>query len=377
MSDLDDATVAELCRRYDMGTPAGAPAPVFGGLQHRMYRVSTERGDVAVKRLNATILGYPDVRARFRLSERIACAAKSAGVPAVTALPAPFGDGDVLQDIGDDAFLVFPWLDSVPSVLHPPPGRAAMRAGIIGSVLGQLHELRLAFPELNPPKEPADTDRFAAWSDAEAAEWTLLVSRAEELQMPYAREVRTLLPSIGQWIRTSHASRRALLASSETGPAWVVSHGDLDQKNVLWTADGESPDVETPWLIDWESTGYYQPVIEAMCAAVDWSRQATGRLDTAAFSAFVSGYRSASPLTDTEIRLGLQDYCGSLSGWLKYNLQRSTGTVATTPDERSLAVREVVATVGQLREAAASIPELAKDFGGLRQSDCEHMPNMA
>src|SRR5258706_229813 len=42
----------------------------------------------------------------------------------------------------------------------------------------------------------------------------------------------------------------------------VISHRDLDQKNVLWN------DKNIPYLIDWESTGKINPYQETITAAI-------------------------------------------------------------------------------------------------------------
>jgi thiamine kinase-like enzyme len=45
----------------------------------------------------------------------------------------------------------------------------------------------------------------------------------------------------------------------------VVSHGDLDQKNVLWDSENN------PILIDWESARKLNPTYEIVNVALDWS----------------------------------------------------------------------------------------------------------
>lgn len=44
----------------------------------------------------------------------------------------------------------------------------------------------------------------------------------------------------------------------------VLSHGDIDQKNVLWNQDN------SPTVIDWEAAGYVNPMVELFTAALYW-----------------------------------------------------------------------------------------------------------
>ncbi len=48
-----------LCEKYGLGTMQKEPLAVKGGLLHRMYRVTTDQGDYAVKLLNPDIMKRP------------------------------------------------------------------------------------------------------------------------------------------------------------------------------------------------------------------------------------------------------------------------------------------------------------------------------
>ncbi len=332
---MDDLTLAELCRRYALGEPVALPEPVPGGLLHHVYRLRTTQSGFAVKVLNPTVMQYPNVRDNFRLSERIAAAVAAHALPAVAALEA---EGDVIHDIGSISVMVFPWVDArALSSASAGPNRARL----IGSLLGRVHMLPLHFAELAPPD-------LSSGSESEDDEWALLVDDAERKQIAWAGEVRPLLPQISAWGRSSEEARQALRGRC------VISHNDLDQKNVLWS------DEHTPWLIDWECAGYVQPAMEAVGAALDWGGQAAGFLDAATFHAFLEGYRREMPLTAQEVRCGLQAYCGNWCGWLKFSMQRSLGLRTSDSEEQALGTRETVSTLAMLRSAAVNIPALER-----------------
>lgn len=234
--------------------------------------------------------------------------------------------------------LVYPWVNArALSSASAGPNRARL----IGSLLGRVHTLPLHFAELTPPG-------LSTRTEGEDGDWALLADEAERSQVAWAPEVRFLLPQISAWGRSSEEARLAL------GDGWVVSHSDLDQKNVLWS------DECTPWLIDWEAAGYVQPGVEVVGAALDWGGQVAGDLDAATFHAFLKGYRQESALTAQEVRYGLQAYCGNWCGWLKFSIRRSLGLGAGDPEEQALGTRETFGTLAMLRSAAVNIPRLER-----------------
>ena len=330
---MDELTLADLCHRYALGEPTAALEPVSGGLLHRVFHVRTTHGEFAVKVLNPIIMQYANVRENFRLSERIARAVAAANIPAVTALQSA---GDIIQDIGQAAVMVFPWVDAqaLSSAATSP-----MQARQIGCLLGRIHALPLHFGE--PPSPEPQT-----LPDAEDADWAFLVAEAEKQQAAWAPALRHSLPDIAAWIHLSNEARQTLPGG------WVISHGDLDQKNVLWA------DEQTPWLIDWEAAGYVQPAIEAVGAALNWGGQASGILEISSFEVFLEGYRREAALTPEEVKYGLRAYCGDWCGWLKHSMGRSLGLAASDPEERALGTRETFSTLRAIHSAAINIPVL-------------------
>ena len=329
---MNQPTLAEVCHLYDLGTPIAPPMRVFGGLLYRIYQVRTVRGEFAVKVLNPIVMGYHDVRARFRLSEQIAVTMAVAHLPVITAL----GNSNVIQDLTEATVIVYPWVNAR-CLLSPSPNHAQR----IGSILGRIHALPLQFSDL-PRPEP----HFS--SDDHERQWALLVQEAEAKDSVWSQEVRRLLPQIAAWERSSQEARLALQ------DRWVISHGDLDRKNVLWS------DETSPWLIDWECAGFVQPACEAISTALDWSGQTVGHLDANAFSAFLSGYRREALLTAQDVGHGLQAYCGSWCGRLWFNLQRSLGLIACDTEEQALGSEGVFKTLALLRSAVVDLPALRR-----------------
>ncbi|WP_449602525.1 phosphotransferase [Paenibacillus sp. Marseille-Q9583] len=65
----------------------------------------------------------------------------------------------------------------------------------------------------------------------------------------------------------------------------VISHRDLDQKNVLWD------ELQIPIIIDWEAAGPIHPTQELIDVALYWSGFETGSVRKDAFYTLISTNR--------------------------------------------------------------------------------------
>lgn len=54
--------ITELCIKYALGKIIEEPKLVTGGLMHKMYHVSTDQGEYAIKLLNPDIMKRPEDR---------------------------------------------------------------------------------------------------------------------------------------------------------------------------------------------------------------------------------------------------------------------------------------------------------------------------
>jgi len=186
----------------------------------------------AVKVLNPAIMRKPGIHESYRLSEQIAASLAARGIPAIFALPGV--DGDSLLSFADSTLLVYPWLEGeiLPSASLEPE-----RARVIGRVLGNIHAICLEVPALAPP----------AWDHFVDDDWDMLTFQASDQALPWAYSIRVMMPRLSEW---SHWYEQAAERLSHN---LVVSHREIDQKNVIW------PDPASPFLIDWEAAGLVNP----------------------------------------------------------------------------------------------------------------------
>ncbi len=323
---MTDMLTAEVCRRYGLGTPVTPLSAVTGGLLHRLYRLETDKGRYAVKVLDADVLRKPGVRDEFRRAEHIAALFAEADVPAVTALAVK---GDTVQDVGEGTVIVFPWLDGDMLPFYPVTTEQARQ---IGAVLGRMHTLNLQVPGLPMPA-------FSTYADAH---WETLVRQAHAADMEWANDPASLLVELRAWNRLAQEGYGGI------GSRWVVSHGDLDQKNVLWKDD-------TPYLIDWESAGLVSPALEVIGAALSWSGQTIGPPNQAVFAALLHEYCRHADLPAGVGRAALQGCLGNWLHWLEPNMRRSLPTSGADAAGQNAGAHEVKQTLAPLRALAANI----------------------
>jgi thiamine kinase-like enzyme len=136
-------------------------------------------------------------------------------------------------------------------------------------------------------------------------------------------------------------------AYEAAGPALlqhlVVSHTDLDQKNVLWR------DAQTPCLIDWESAGLINPTMELASVALYWAGITAGQPDERVVAATIEGYVRAGGVIVASGLEAIHGFMGTWLGWLLFNMRRSLGECTHDPDECELGVREATNALNVLR----------------------------
>lgn len=323
---------AGICTALGIGNLQSGATPVEGGLLHRLWRVDTDSGTFAIKVLNPEIMSRPTAAENFRKSEIIARAAKKNGVPAV-----------VTRDVGHD-----PWIQTNGSYLMVFDWQAGrtLRAEecssedvqSIGRVLCQIHNLDIQVEGLKPHVWPGISDDI----------WREHIENACHSVSTWGFPPESLLNDVLTW------SRLYKQAVGELSGRMVISHGDLDPKNVIW-GDGQ-----VPYVIDWESAGYVNPSVELLEAAINWSRNHNESVDKSRFQAMLKGYIGVGGTIDGNVLNGLYASIGGMLGWIEYNMRRSVDQAVFECRERKLGQMEVQHAVLHVRELLESAPTYAE-----------------
>ncbi|HCV52808.1 MAG TPA: hypothetical protein DGL70_05535 [Exiguobacterium sp.] len=296
-----------MCERFSLGQTISEPVRLTGGLLHESWRLQTTTGFYVLKRLNQEIMRRPEARNNFKMSEDVAMQASLY----LAALPA--------RRVNDQ---VFDWVDG--KTLSADQIRPT-HARQIGVQLGRLHGHSVAttgFPKPDTSSMPIDWNDYLEEGKRQQSDWLqLLVEEQEQLQ---------------------RLERLALEAKLQLPEDWIVSHRDLDPKNVLWTTNG-------PVLIDWESAGLIHRAVDVFETACYWSKRKDDTFDRDRFNAVLAGYTINQRLPDVDwlhvINISVQ---GKLD-WLKFNLDRSLGKRSVPEAERTLGTEQVLLTIKELQ----------------------------
>lgn len=316
---MNDSILRGICFAYELGEVLLPQKPITGGLLHKMWRLETSKGVYAVKVLNPEIMRRPNILPVYIESERIAREAFEAGIPAITALYTL--KGPILKT-EDGYAIVYPWVEGrTLSENEITPAQAE----IIGTLLAKIHQLGLQLPKLETPKKSKTTEEH----------WRKILTKAKAENIPLMEgaedNVLQLAGKIGEFRVQLH----------QLDIHMVVSHGDLDKKNVIWKDDN------SPVIIDWESAGYVHPSIELMIAAQDWSDLKNNKGDLDLLKAVVSGYKNAGgKLRDFPETV----FYGSIEAtlnWLEYNIRRSYEK-QFGEEERQLGRKEISTSMEEL-----------------------------
>jgi len=114
----------------------------------------------------------------------------------------------------------------------------------------------------------------------------------------------------------------------------VISHGDLDQKNVLWNKQDQ------PFLIDWESARLLNPTYEILNACLDWSGITTEYFNSEFFKLMMNKYiTEGGKIDEGSLRPALFGIMGNWINWLVYNIKRSCD--AEFAEQRTIGIEQV------------------------------------
>ncbi|MET3851050.1 phosphotransferase [Paenibacillus sp. OAE614] len=315
----------KLCYALKLGELRSAPVPVTGGLLHKMYAVETATGKYAVKALNPQIMTRPTAVNNYTMSERIAnYAAKF-----IPALPAKKFDGDSLQRLEDRYYLVFDWT-SENSLKHGEIDTTHCEK--MGDILAKLHWIDFSVLGIETP----------LFSNSALTDWGFYLEKGLENRAEWTGQLLESMEHLHKWNTAAIESVNGL--SSECG----ITHGDLDPKNVLWSG-------HEPLLIDWESAGYKNPMLDLLETAVYWSENETGEIQRDKIAAFLHGYKTAQGRIPSDWRLILAGGLLSKLEWLEYSLKRSLWIECTDEEEQKTGTEQVSKTLDAIKHYTESI----------------------
>lgn len=278
-----------------MGNKINNIDKVTGGLSHRMYKVETDKGVYAVKELNAGVMKREKAYSNFLFPEKVTDIVKENGISAIGALKL---NNDIMLKIDDSYFMMFEWLEG--RILKAEE-ITEKHCEIIGKMLAEIHNIDFSKIEDNERKN-IGTEYF---------NWNKYIPFAEEQNKPYIKELKENVELLYE------LNKNSVEALEYAKNNLVISHTDLDRKNVMWQN-------EKAFIIDWEASGYINPTIELIQVAWYWSSGDIENIDYNRFEKVIESYKqNYKGNIDKNVDILINaDIYGGLA-WIEYNLKRS------------------------------------------------------
>ena len=319
--------INKLCKKYNLGHLTEEPVMVTGGLLHKMYRVETDQGTYAIKVLNPDIMQRPAALQNMIHSELVSNELKDI-VPLVAARS--FQNQHVLKEDGQ-FFMVFDWLEGK-SVFVPEISEYHCEQ--IGRMLGKIHAANIKISTMEEEQETRDV-----------YDWNLFLEEAQKQDTDNYQMLKDNLQKIELWDKAVAASQ------PEISKVRVISHRDLDPKNVLWKDN-------RAYIIDWEAAGYVNPYQELVEVLNYWIVDAEGKYDDGKFQALTKAYTESMDINCVNWEAVLKCSFDGMLGWLEYNVKRELGLEGSKKEDRQEGSKQAVGTIGELKRYEEQIAVL-------------------
>ena len=330
--------ITKLVKRCGLGEVTAKITPVSGGLMHRMYKVHTDCGIYAVKRLNPEIMKRKTARENYATAEALEARLEEARVPMVAALALK---GRKMQELDGEFFYIFRWQKGRITDANTVTAEQCRKAG---ELLGRIHAIDSRAAEPDAPE--LSTIDFAGYA-----------RMAQEAGNPVAELLAKNTKLLTEAQQRLNEAREAL-------PAIVsICDDDMDPKNVMWFRG-------KPFVIDLECLAYGNPVGAFVDLALQWAGMTNGVYRRENLEAFYEGYRSAYDngflAYDT-----LYGIAYTWVEWLAYNIRRALGMEGSGEDERQLGEWEVRNTVARIKALGEAEEEICGTLRELRVREME------
>jgi len=301
---MNPQSLKEIVLHFNLGAPLGPLVRVYGGLLHKMWRLDTNKGSYAIKQLSKAIdLKNVQIIENYELSEQIASTFISNSIPGISAILST--DDKYLFTNDDSGFLVYPWVNALPLSKDEINEEQTLT---IAGILAKMHMMNLQFEKLGEAQFDMHQNQYIID----------LVEKSIEKQMVFADSLNSNLSSLLDM--NQHYCNSIEVLKKHT----VIGHGDLDQKNVLWTEKKE------PLLIDWESARQLNPTYEIVNVALDWSGITTINFNINLFHKILNSYADSGGIINKKtLNAAFYGVIGNWINWMVYNIHRSINSSDT------------------------------------------------
>ena len=314
----DNDKMYDLCLNFGLGNVIAEPIEVKGGLLHAMCKVTTDRGDFAVKCLNPAIMSRKCALNNVINSEKIS-EILELNIPAIIAKKI---DTKHVHQYKEQYYMFFDWFDG--KSIYPPEIKEK-HCNAIGDIIGKIHSLDISVEGV---EDKAEVSTFYKWKE--------FLEMGRKKKAIWDSVYEESLEDIMTW------NQKVLNAKAILSKEKVISHRDLDPKNVMWQGN-------CPFIIDWEAAGYVNPYQELLEVLNYWADDGNGGLDKKLFMAILNKYKTHKSINNVNWDVVLDSGYEGMLGWLDYNIKRALGIEVSSEDEIMLGEQQVVSTITELK----------------------------
>jgi len=338
MKDIDkfrlQTDIEVLIREESLGSLVQSITKVTGGLSHRMYKIVTDKSIYAIKELNSGIMKRKEAYSNFLFSEKVTDIAKENGILAIGAIK--LKNNDIMKKINNRYFMVFDWLEGKTLKAE---GITEEHCEIIGETLAKIHNIDF-FKVEDEERKNINIEQF---------NWNNYLELAKKENKAY---VNILEQNIDLLYELNEKANEAIKYAKTN---LIISHTDLDRKNVMWQGN-------KPFIIDWEASGYVNPTVELIQVAWYWSGGDVENLDYKKFEIVVNSYKKYSKrkIDENVGKLIYADIYGGI-GWINYNFKRSLCIEnKCEQDEIGLAENEILQSIREIKYNVSQMDKMTE-----------------
>lgn len=323
-----------ICSELQLGTPIGEVTSVEGSRGGSfIWSVNTDKATYAIKQLSPAIdLKNEKMVEKYELSETIAGRFAREGIPAISAIEK---SGKHLIIMDNTGYLVYPWVEGYVLGRNEVSESHALK---IAEIIAKLHSINMNVPEALEPR----VETFSNNKIIEA------IDKAVSFKCPFAmtlKENKSLILSMND----RYQDFIPLLLQDT-----VVTHGDLNQLNILWDK------AHQPILIDWESVRKLNPTREIVLASIGWSGMVSDKSTALPiYTRMLRTYiKSGGVINVDHLHAAFYSSIGSMVFWMLYNIE-----IACTSDAveaRATAISEVDGVMMGMSKFNILVPDLLK-----------------